>query len=84
MQQFPCPWCGPRADSEFHYAGDAGVTRPARAASDADWAQYLYFRSNAKGPAQELWVHTAGCGRWFKLDRNTVTHEVIAAGPMVP
>ena len=82
MQQFPCPWCGLRAENEFRYAGDAGIPRPPRTASDAEWAQYLYFRSNAKGAARELWIHNAGCGRWFEIDRNTVTHDVAAARPM--
>ncbi|HVI88310.1 MAG TPA: sarcosine oxidase subunit delta [Dongiaceae bacterium] len=82
MQQFPCPWCGLRAENEFRYIGDAGIPRPPRTASDAEWAQYLYFRSNAKGAARELWIHSAGCGRWFELDRNTATHDVAAARPM--
>ncbi|HVJ40288.1 MAG TPA: sarcosine oxidase subunit delta, partial [Dongiaceae bacterium] len=46
------------------------------------WAQYLYFRTNAKGDAKELWIHSAGCGRWFELERNTATHEVTRSGPM--
>ena len=82
MQQFPCPWCGPRADSEFRYVGDAGVPRPPRSASDTEWAQYLYFRTNAKGSARELWIHMIGCGRWFELERNSATHEVTRSGPM--
>ena len=24
----------------------------------------------------ERWVHFAGCGRWFNLWRNTVSHEI--------
>ena len=83
MQQFPCPWCGLRAETEFRYVGDAGIPRPARTASDAEWAQYLYFRRNAKGAARELWIHSAGCGRWFELDRNTASHDVTASRPMV-
>jgi sarcosine oxidase, subunit delta len=27
----------------------------------------------------ERWVHTAGCRRWFKLVRDTVTHEITSA-----
>jgi sarcosine oxidase subunit delta len=82
MQQFPCPWCGKRAETEFRYAGDAGVKRPERAADDKAWAQYLHFRKNAKGPANELWIHSAGCGRWFVLSRDTLTHEVAGSEPM--
>ena len=87
MQHFPCPWCGPRSEGEFRYAGDAGVKRPERAADDkaADdkaWAEYVYFRKNAKGPDRELWIHTAGCGRWFVLTRDTLTHVVTGSEPL--
>jgi sarcosine oxidase subunit delta len=84
MQHFPCPWCGERAETEFRYAGDAGTERRGRAIDDRGWAQYLYFRRNAKGPAKECWIHTAGCGRWFELHRDTVTHEVTGSEPMRP
>jgi sarcosine oxidase subunit delta len=82
MQQFPCPWCGNRAEIEFRYAGDAGVQRPDRKADDATWAQYIYFRKNVKGPDKELWIHSGGCGRWLALSRNTVTHEVTGSEPL--
>ena len=82
MQQFPCPWCGLRAEIEFRYAGDADVKRPGRDCDDRTWAQYLHVRKNAKGPAQELWIHSGGCGRWFKLSRDTLTHAVTRWEPM--
>ncbi len=82
MQQFPCPWCGPRADSEFQYTGDAGVLRPARTASDAEWAQYLFMRKNPKGVHFERWVHRLGCRRWFNMARHTVTHDILAVYKM--
>ncbi|MGN6144080.1 MAG: sarcosine oxidase subunit delta, partial [Mesorhizobium sp.] len=28
MQLFPCPFCGPRDEAEFHYGGEAGNLRP--------------------------------------------------------
>lgn len=71
-----CPFCGPRDASEFRYGGDPGVTRPGRAASDADWADYLYFRDNPRGLAREYWVHHQGCGLWLIVDRDTVTHVI--------
>ncbi|RUX65781.1 sarcosine oxidase subunit delta, partial [Mesorhizobium sp. M7A.F.Ca.US.014.04.1.1] len=27
MQLFPCPFCGPRDETEFYYGGDAGNAR---------------------------------------------------------
>ena len=77
MQRFPCPFCGPRDDNEFHFAAEAGKTRPEPAGEvDAEkWAEYLYSKKNPKGAAREIWVHTT-CGEFFLMERNTVTHEV--------
>jgi heterotetrameric sarcosine oxidase delta subunit len=74
----PCPWCGDREDIEFVYGGPADVAYPPdpEAADDPTWAHFLFFRPNPKGPLAERWVHTAGCRRWFKLVRDTVTHNL--------
>jgi heterotetrameric sarcosine oxidase delta subunit len=84
MQKFPCPFCGPRADREFRYGGDAGKQRPARDCTDAEWARYRYQRTNGKGVARELWLHADGCGRWIEIERDTTTHEVFATRSLVP
>ncbi len=81
MLLIPCPWCGPRDESEFAYGGEAHIARPAEpdALSDAEWADYLFMRTNAKGAHRERWVHAEGCGRWFNVARDTVTHDIDAA-----
>ena len=84
MQSFPCPYCGPRDETEFLYQTDAGRTRPARGVSDADWSRYRFFRRNAKGAAAELWLHAAGCGRYLVIERDTLTHAVIASKGATP
>jgi len=76
MLLIPCPWCGPRDEPEFSFGGEP-VVRPPIAASDADWAAYLYGRSNEKGPHRELWCHSGGCGQWFLMTRDTATHAII-------
>ena len=80
MMLIPCPWCGPREEAEFHYGGQAHVAYPADpdALSDDEWARYLYFRDNPKGPFAERWNHAAGCRRWFNAVRDTVTYEILA------
>jgi sarcosine oxidase subunit delta len=80
MMLIPCPWCGRRDESEFHYGGQAGVAYPENPAalSDEEWAKYLFFRDNPKGDFRERWCHTAGCRRWFHLVRDTVTNEIRA------
>jgi heterotetrameric sarcosine oxidase delta subunit len=76
---FSCVFCGPRDEPEFTYGGEP-VARPGPAAevSDAAWADYLYFRSNDKGAHSEVWCHSGGCGQWFVMRRDTVTHDIIA------
>ncbi|MFC8436496.1 sarcosine oxidase subunit delta, partial [Streptomyces sp. NPDC057253] len=80
MLLIPCPWCGPRDESEFHYGGQAHVPYPETPAdlTDEEWARYLFFRTNPKGPFAERWSHAAGCRRWFNAVRNTATNEVLA------
>ncbi|MGI5404705.1 sarcosine oxidase subunit delta family protein [Streptomyces sp. CA-135486] len=80
MLLIPCPWCGPRDESEFHYGGQAHVPYPEdpAALTDQEWARYLFFRDNPKGPFAERWSHAAGCRRWFNAVRNTATNEILA------
>ncbi|MGW7242449.1 sarcosine oxidase subunit delta family protein [Streptomyces sp. NPDC054804] len=79
MLLIPCPWCGPRDEAEFHYGGQAHVPYPEAPASltDEEWARYLFFRANPKGPFAERWNHTAGCRRWFNAVRDTSTNEIL-------
>jgi sarcosine oxidase, subunit delta len=76
MHLFTCPHCGPRDETEFLYAGDDGKMRPGRSANDEAWAAYRFFRKNLKGEAREYWRHTHGCGQYFAMTRDTVTHTV--------
>jgi heterotetrameric sarcosine oxidase delta subunit len=77
----PCPWCGPRAEIEFRYGGQAHLAYPEDSGSldDAAWAQFLFMRDNPKGSFAERWFHTVGCRRWFNVVRNTVTHEITSS-----
>ncbi|MFE7173228.1 sarcosine oxidase subunit delta family protein [Streptomyces sp. NPDC057616] len=79
MLLIPCPWCGPRDEAEFHYGGQAHVPYPQdpSALTDEEWARYLFFRDNTKGPFAERWNHTSGCRRWFNAVRDTSTNEVL-------
>jgi sarcosine oxidase, subunit delta len=77
-----CPWCGPRAEPEFFFGGEpAARPAPVEAVGDAAWADYLFYRSNEKGCHREVWCHAGGRGQWFLMERDTVTHEVIATTP---
>lgn len=77
MMQITCIWCGPRDESEFVCGGASHIARPDLAADDAAWGEYLFFRDNPKGLHRERWRHSYGCGQWFNLVRDTVTHEIV-------
>ncbi len=81
MQLFPCPFCGPRDETEFHYGGEAGNVRPEGANVSADfWANYLWFRANPTGPSREIWMHMT-CGEFFVMTRDASTHVVADSSP---
>ncbi len=75
MLLIPCPYCGPRPEVEFAYAGQANLIRPQDPAAldDAAWGAFLYDRRNPRGPHDERWRHLHGCGRFFNARRDTVT-----------
>ena len=81
MLLIPCPWCGPRDESEFAYGGEAHIIRPPQPEriSDAEWADYLFMSKNPLGQHREQWCHTAGCRRWFNAQRDTATYDFAAA-----
>lgn len=74
-----CPYCRElRTELELTCGGEADIMRPAdlQLASNAEWTEYLFMRSNPKGPLKEQWCCSSGCGQWFKVERNSVTHEI--------
>ncbi|GAA5228588.1 sarcosine oxidase subunit delta [Paeniglutamicibacter antarcticus] len=80
MMLIECPWCGPRNETEYGYGGEAHVAYPEdpHALTDDEWAKFLFYRKNTRGPLAERWVHSAGCRRWFNAIRDTTTYEFLA------
>ena len=79
MLLIPCPWCGLRDEPEFRCGGESHIIRPdPDAADDAAWSGYLFDRDNVKGASFERWHHRHGCGRWFNIVRDNVTHDILA------
>ena len=79
MILLPCPYCGARNASEFHYVGEVS-TRPDPNATDAEgWRTFLYARANPAGWTTETWFHRAGCRQHLVVERHTVTNEVRAS-----
>ena len=80
MLLIPCPYCRmERPEIEFRYGGEAHIARPLVPAelTDAEWAAFLYMRSNPKGLHVERWRHVHGCGRFFNAVRHTVTDRIL-------
>ena len=79
MLLISCPHCGARDEAEFSCGGEAHIARPLaeNSITDAQFADYLFYRHNPKGVFLERWRHAAGCRRWFNMVRDTVSHEII-------
>jgi sarcosine oxidase subunit delta len=79
-----CPYCDETLpELEFAYAGEAHVARPAdpQALDDEAWRDFLFVRTNPKGPHFERWRHVHGCGRFFNAVRDTVSDRFLATYP---
>ncbi len=74
-----CPYCKEKRDEqEFRYAGEAYIARPEdpEVASDEEWGDYVFMRSNYKGLIWEQWEHVAGCRKVIVANRNNVSNEI--------
>ena len=81
MILLPCPWCGPRAATEFAHIGEVSARPDPGSATPAQWRGYLYLRANPCGWTRETWYHRAGCRRYITVERHTETNEVRSATP---
>ena len=78
---FPCPFCGPRDETEFHYLGEPKARpEPAETVSEAEWADYLYVEANPRGEAREIWLHRT-CMDVFVMTRDTASGAVLGSEP---
>lgn len=77
MMLLPCPWCGPRNVTEFRYAGERHVRPDPGATTPQEWRHYLYTKANPAGRVTESWYHRAGCRKYFGIERDTRTNEVL-------
>jgi len=85
MQMFPCPFCGPRPETEFHFAGDLGNLRPEGFldVSAETWTDYLFAHNNPRGESREVWKHLT-CMEVFAMTRDTSTHQVMCSTALLP
>ena len=76
MKLMPCPINGLRPVSEFFYWGELREMPDPDAASDAEWAAYVFNRNGAAGIKREWWCHIAS-GVWFIAERDTAADRVL-------
>ncbi|MCG3201344.1 MAG: Sarcosine oxidase subunit delta [Gammaproteobacteria bacterium] len=79
MKIMNCPMNGPRNVSEFVWGGEVREM-PDPAASDHEWAEYVFIENNTKGVVREWWMH-APTSYWFIAERNTETDEIVRTYP---
>ena len=79
MLTIHCPFCGPRNEIEFIHGGPLKERRADDPASvdDQAWVDYLTVPQNPLGPVRERWWHVRGCGSWFTITRDTITHAIV-------
>jgi sarcosine oxidase subunit delta len=73
--RLPCPHCGIRDAEEFRFGGEVR-SRPGQDAAPEAWVDYSFLRANIAGMQKEWWYHRLGCGKWFTLERDTITNQI--------
>lgn len=77
MHQINCPWCGPRAQTEFEYYCDAAVVDTRFAEESMQEAlDRVFMRDDFIGFHDEIWQHVYGCRGWLRVARHTRTHAI--------
>ena len=77
MMQINCPWCGLRNATEFRQLGEKPPRPDVATADPKAWREYLYFRDNSWGTAEERWFHSAGCRQYLTLHRDTYANKAL-------
>jgi len=80
MITIDCPNCGPRNSSEFRHSGESRPRPDVSTVTPQEWRSYLYLKRNPAGWTTESWYHSAGCRRFFTVERHTVSNEFRPVG----
>ena len=71
-----CPHCGSRPSTDFWFRGEDRPVPPIGPEDPEHNFQRVWLRDNVAGVQTEVLFHHAGCRRWFKVQRNTLTNEI--------
>jgi len=75
MKLLKCPINGLRPMQEFTYGGELREMPDPNAASDEQWADYVYHRNGEPAVKKEWWYHIAS-GTWFIAERDNKTDDI--------
>ena len=76
MKILTCPINGPRPIQEFAYGGELRTMPDPSAATDEQWADYVFNRSGEPAIKREWWFHIAS-STWFVAERDNVTDQIL-------
>jgi len=76
MKIMTCPINGSRPVSEFVYGGEVRDMPDPNAATDEQWAGYVFNRNGAPAVKKEWWCH-APSNTWFIAERDTGIDRLI-------
>jgi sarcosine oxidase subunit delta len=76
MKIMTCPVNGPRPIQEFVFGGEIRPMPDPAAASDEQWADYVFNRDGEPRIKREWWNHIAS-NTWFIAERDNVTDRII-------
>ena len=76
MKILTCPLNGPRPLQEFLYGGEYRPMPDPHAATDVEWADYVFNRSGEPGLRREWWYHMPS-GTWFMAERDNLKDIIV-------
>jgi heterotetrameric sarcosine oxidase delta subunit len=74
--RLPCPNCGDRPLEEFRY-GEIPTVPDTITDPDARDLDNAFMSTNPEGATVERWFHEYGCRRWFVVERDTRTDQLL-------
>ncbi len=76
-----CPVCGKRDLGEFRFGNeDRGQVSNQSRLNQWAYVNKVVYQTTKAGPQKEWWCHSAGCGSWFAIVRDTLTNREVKEG----
>lgn len=76
MKMIECPVNGLRPLQEFQFGGEVRNMPDPAAATDEEWADYVFNQSGEPAIKCEWWYHVPS-GTWFIAERDNCTDEFV-------